>query len=96
MITCRTCGVEFPKPTTRGRPPVKCADCRAGNIPANKPKKRVPDAQPEPEIIQLIAEAAGDTPQKSTPKNYRSGFCGKNHAPEIPRIAIPLSLIQDP
>lgn len=27
-IICRTCGIEFPKPTTRGRPPVKCVPCR--------------------------------------------------------------------
>lgn len=27
-IICRECGEEFDKPTTRGRPPVRCFDCR--------------------------------------------------------------------
>jgi len=33
LITCRQCGKEFAKPTTRGRPRVKCEDCRAGKKP---------------------------------------------------------------
>lgn len=27
-ITCAVCGNEFPRPTTRGRPPKKCQACR--------------------------------------------------------------------
>ena len=28
LVTCRTCGREFERPATRGRPPVRCEECR--------------------------------------------------------------------
>lgn len=29
-LTCRSCGLAFERPITRGRPPLRCDDCRGG------------------------------------------------------------------
>lgn len=79
MIVCRTCGRDFPKPVTRGRPPVKCADCRAGKtVTRAEMPVREAESLPQP---QTTAEAVVVPPKKRKP--YMSGFCKPNHAPEI-------------
>lgn len=93
MIVCRDCGKSFAKPTTRGRPPVKCADCRTGKQVAKAPSKRA-KATPKARSAQKASKAPKVAPKPVTParssqpvqgglkpgKGYRSGACGGSRA----------------
>ena len=88
MIICRDCGKSFAKPTTRGRPPVKCVDCRTGKQVAKAPSK--PKVSPKARSAQKASKASKEAPKPVTParpsqpvqgglkpaKGYRTGFCG--------------------
>lgn len=44
-ITCRDCRKDFPAPTGRGRPPVRCEDCNAAKATAVSSKPSTPASE---------------------------------------------------
>lgn len=97
MLVCRDCGTSFAKPTTRGRPPVKCENCRSGatsKVKTPKVTKKAVEA-PQP-VAEVLKEAAAEESAAARRRRaaYRTGFCGVTrvngfqipHPPEIHKM----------
>lgn len=51
-LVCQICTKQFPKPTTRGRPPTRCPKCRAKIAAKKQPPKPKPQPKPEPVTVK--------------------------------------------
>lgn len=90
MIICEACHTEFPKPTTRGRPPKRCEACRAAGNTARKAAKAAVSKNKarNPENYDWDAKSIfkepGDDPEaaeeaeqiRKRRAKYKTGFCG--------------------
>jgi hypothetical protein len=88
MIDCKGCGKPFERPVQRGRPAVRCTECRAKDNPSleNKELPAEVGAIPSEEMLSEETPAKKPDPEVGYPQLYRLmvGNMGLAYAGEDP------------